>query len=80
MNKIVLAAVIVLLTGCVSSKKFNELTAKFQDCQDLSKNLKDQNQTLAVQVAEIQSRNSKLQSDLNDLTQSTTNKTKPSKA
>lgn len=68
MNKIVFAAAIILMTSCVSSKKFNELTTKFQDCQDQTRNLTNQNEALSVQVAEFQSKNSKLQSDLNTLT------------
>ena len=67
MNKIVFAALIFSVTACVSSKKFNELNGKFQDCQTQSQNLKEQNQGLKVQLTELQSKNEKLDKDVANL-------------
>lgn len=68
MNKIVVVIVVFFtFSACVSSKKFNELTGRFQDCQTASQNLKAQNQALNVQVTELQSKNEKLESDVAEL-------------
>jgi chemotaxis protein MotB len=60
MNKILLISVIFLLTSCVSSKKFNELTSTFES-------LREQNQTLKVQNTELQGRIEKQMKDIEDL-------------
>ncbi|MDP3433437.1 MAG: OmpA family protein [Bacteroidota bacterium] len=60
MNKILLISVIFLLTSCVSSKKFNELTSTFES-------LKEQNQSLKVQNTELQGRIEKQMKDIADL-------------
>ena len=60
MNKILLIAVIFLITSCVSSQKFNELTSNFDS-------LREQNQTLKVQNTELQGRIEKQMKDIADL-------------
>jgi len=60
MNKILLISVIFLLTSCVSSQKFNELTSSFES-------LREQNQRLKVQNTELQSRIEKQMKDIADL-------------
>jgi chemotaxis protein MotB len=60
MNKILLISVIFLLTSCVSSQKFNELTSNFES-------LREQNQSLKVQNTELQSRIEKQLKDIADL-------------
>lgn len=60
MNKILLISVIFLLTSCVSSKKFNELTSTFES-------LREQNQTLKVQNTELQGRIEKQVKEIEDL-------------
>ncbi|MDO9614907.1 MAG: hypothetical protein Q7J86_10345, partial [Bacteroidota bacterium] len=60
MNKILLISVIFLLTSCVSSQKFNELTSSFES-------LREQNQSLKVQNTELQSRIEKQIKDIADL-------------
>ncbi|MBW8332513.1 MAG: OmpA family protein [Prolixibacteraceae bacterium] len=60
MNKILLISVIFLLTSCVSSKKFNELTSTFES-------LREQNQSLNVQNTELQGRIEKQVKEIEDL-------------
>ncbi|MDP2888711.1 MAG: OmpA family protein [Bacteroidota bacterium] len=60
MNKILLISVIFLLTSCVSSKKFNELTSTFES-------LREQNQSLKVQNTELQGRIEKQMKDIENL-------------
>jgi chemotaxis protein MotB len=62
MNKILLISVIFLLTSCVSSKKFNELTSTFES-------LREQNQSLKVQNTELQGRIEKQMKDIEDLSE-----------
>lgn len=67
MNKIFLLSVIFLVTSCVSSKKFNQLTSDFQECENTVQTLKEQNQTLKVQNTELQSRVEKQLKDIDDM-------------
>ena len=60
MNKILLISVIFLLTSCVSSKKFNELTSTFES-------LREQNQSLKVQNTELQGQIEKQVKEIEDL-------------
>lgn len=60
MNKILLISVIFLLTSCVSSKKFNELTSTFES-------LRVQNQNLQVQNTELQGKIEKQAKEIEDL-------------
>ena len=50
MNKILFISIIFLASSCVSSKKFNQLTFDFQECENNVQTLKAQNQTLEVQI------------------------------
>lgn len=60
MNKIFLISVLFLITSCVSSKKFNELTSNFDA-------LREQNQTLKVQNTELQGKIEKQVKEIEDL-------------
>ncbi len=60
MNKIFLISVLFLITSCVSSKKFNELTSNFDS-------LREQNQTLKVQNTELQGKIGKQEKEIEDL-------------
>lgn len=68
MNKIFFISVIFLMTSCVSSKKFNQLTSDFQESQNSVQTLKEQNQSLKVQNTELQSKLEKQLKDNTDLT------------
>lgn len=68
MKKLIAFSLIVLVTGCVSSKKFNELTGNYQESQKTVRLLKDQNQDLNARNTEFQSKLDKLQKDYQDLT------------
>lgn len=67
MNKILFVFVIFLLSSCVSTKKFNQLSANFQDCEKTVQTLKDENQSLKVQNTELQSKVDKHLKDIQDL-------------
>lgn len=68
MKKLIAFSLIVLVTGCVSSKKFNELTGNYQESQKTVRLLKDQNQDLNARNTEFKSKLDKLQKDYQDLT------------
>lgn len=75
MNKIFIFILIVSLgTSCVSSKKFKALTGNFQESEKTVRSLKEQNEALKVQIADLQSKlekqikdNANLDSQLNSL-------------
>lgn len=67
MNKILFISIIFLITSCVSSQKFNQLTGDFQECENTVQTLKEQNQTLKVQITELQSRVEKQIKDIDEL-------------
>jgi len=67
MNKIIIVFVIFLLSSCVSTKKYNQLSGNFQDCEKTVQTLKDQNQSLKVQNTELQSKLDKQLKDIQDL-------------
>lgn len=67
MNKILLISIIFLLTSCVSSNKFNQLTRDFQVSESTVQSLKEQNQEMKVQITELQSKVEKQLKDLEDL-------------
>jgi chemotaxis protein MotB len=67
MNKILFISIIFLITSCVSSKKFNQLTSSFQVSEKTVESLKEQNQTLKVQNTELQSRIEKQMKDIGEL-------------
>ena len=56
MNKLLIVFCILLLSSCVTSKKYKQLTANFQECEKTVKTLNEQNQTLKVQNDEAQSK------------------------
>ena len=69
MNKIsVIIIIIFLITSCVSSKKYNQLSGNFQECEQTVQSLKEQNQTLKVQNTELQSKIEKLLKETSLLT------------
>jgi chemotaxis protein MotB len=67
MNKIFLFSIIFLVTSCVSSKKFNQLTGDFLECENTIQSFKEQNQTLKVQNTELQSKVEKQIKDIEEL-------------
>ena len=67
MNKIVVFSLVILITSCVSSKKFNQLNGNFQESQKTVQTLKEQNQDLNVRNTELQSKLEKLQKDSQEL-------------
>jgi chemotaxis protein MotB len=68
MKKFIAISLIVLITGCVSSKKFNELSGNYQQAQKELGLLKDQKQDLTVKNAEIQGKLDQLQKGYQNLT------------
>lgn len=68
MKNFIAFSLIILVTGCVSSKKFNELNGNYLDSQKTIQGLKDQNQALDDRNHEIQSKLDKLQQDYQQLT------------
>lgn len=68
MNKTFIFIFILFVgTSCVSSKKFNELTGNFQECEKTTQALKEQNQILKVQNTELQSSIDKQIKDIQEL-------------
>ncbi len=67
MNRIVALSLVILITSCVSSKKFNQLNSNFQDSQKKGQLLKEENQDLNVRNTELQSKLEKLQKDYQEL-------------
>ena len=63
MNKITIVVLIVLLSSCVLPRKFNDLNARFQECEQQNENLNQQIQSLKVQNTELQSKLDKLTDD-----------------
>jgi chemotaxis protein MotB len=67
MNKILIVFSILLLSSCVTSKKYNQLTANFQESEKMVQSLKEQNQSLKVQNDQAQIRIEKLTMEYDDL-------------
>ena len=67
MNKILIVFSILLLSSCVTSKKYNQLTANFQESEKMVQSLKEQNQLLKVQNDQAQIRIEKLTMEYDDL-------------
>ena len=67
MNKILFIAIIFLITSCVSSRKYKDLTGRFNTSESVVETLKSQNQALKVQNTELQSKVDKLGKDLEDV-------------
>jgi chemotaxis protein MotB len=56
MNKLYYIFIILLVTSCVSSKKYKELSGNFRECEQTTQQLTEQNQILKVQNTELQSK------------------------
>lgn len=67
MNKLFFISIIFLITSCVSSKKFNQLTTDFRASENTIQSLKEQNQSLIVQNTELQSKVEKQIKDIGEL-------------
>ena len=67
MKKILFFSIILLITSCVSSKKYKQLTADFQASENTVQSVKEQNQSLKVQITEMQSRIEKQMKDIGEL-------------
>jgi len=67
MNKILLISIIFLITSCVSSRKFNQLTGDFQECENTVQSLREQNQALNIQNTELKTQVEKQMKDIEDL-------------
>jgi len=67
MNKLLFVFILFFLSSCVSSKKFNQLTGNFQDCERAVQTLKEQNQSLNVQNTELLSKIEKQIKDIEEL-------------
>jgi chemotaxis protein MotB len=67
MNKLLFVFTFFFLFSCVSSKRFNQLTGNFQDCEKTVQTLKEQNQSLNVQNTELQSKIDKQIKDIEEL-------------
>jgi len=67
MNKILLISIIFLITSCVSSRKFNQLTGDFQECENTVQSLREQNQALNVQNTELKTQVEKQMKDIENL-------------
>ncbi len=67
MNKFFFISIIFLMTSCVSSKKFNQLTTDFRASENTIQSLKEQNQSLIVQNTELQSKVEKQIKDIGEL-------------
>lgn len=67
MNKILYIIVIFLMTSCVSSRKYKELTGQFNASETTVQTLKGENQALKVKTTELQSKVDKQVKDLEDL-------------
>lgn len=68
MNKLVFVSLIFLITSCVSSKKFNQLSSDFQKSEKTVESLEEQNQNLKVQITELQNNLDELKKVKEELT------------
>lgn len=68
MNKLLSVFAFLFLFSCVSSKKFNQLTGNYQDCQKTVQALKEQVQSLETKTTELQSKINKQIKDIEQLT------------
>jgi chemotaxis protein MotB len=67
MNKLLFVFAFFFLFSCVSSKKFNQLTGNFQDCEKTVQTLKEQNQILNTKNTELQSKIDRQIKDIEEL-------------
>ncbi|MFY9150731.1 MAG: OmpA family protein [Prolixibacteraceae bacterium] len=68
MNKLLFVSLIFLITSCVSSKKFNQLSADFLKSEETVQSLEEQNQNLKVQITELQNKINELKNVKEELT------------
>lgn len=67
MNKLGYIFFILLITSCVSSKKFNQVSGTLRECEQTAQSLREQNQILKVQNTELQSKIESLLKEVNML-------------
>lgn len=67
MDKLLFALTFIFLVSCVSSKKYNQLSGNYQDCQKTVQSLKEQNQTLNAKTLEQQSKIEKQIKEIREL-------------
>lgn len=67
MKKLTYIFIILLITSCVSMKKYNQLSGNLVDCEKTTQSLTEQNQILKVQNTELQSKIESLQKEVNSL-------------
>ncbi|MBL7969513.1 MAG: OmpA family protein [Prolixibacteraceae bacterium] len=68
MNKVVFIILIFLISSCVSSKKYNQLSGNYLESEKTVQSLKEQNQVLQVQNTELQSKLERLLAEKKILT------------
>ncbi len=68
MNKLLFFSLIILMSSCVSSKKYNLLNGNYQNSESAVQALTGQNQLLKVQITEQQNKIDKLLKDNEELT------------
>ncbi|MBC8006342.1 MAG: OmpA family protein [Verrucomicrobia bacterium] len=69
MKKILYVSMIFLMASCVSSRKYDQLTGRFNASESAVQTLKGQNNSLKVQNTELQSKVEKQAKDLEELAQ-----------
>ena len=65
MNKLSFILIVLLISSCVSSKKYNQLSGNLSECEKATQSLSEQNQILKVQLTELQSKNETLLKEVN---------------
>lgn len=60
MNKVFFVILLFLISSCVSSKKYNQLSGNYLESEKTVQSLKEQNQALQVQNTELQSNKERL--------------------
>jgi chemotaxis protein MotB len=65
MNKLSFIFIILVITSCVSSKKYNQLTGTLKECEQKTQSLTEQNQVLKVKNTELQGKIESLLKEVN---------------
>ncbi len=68
MNKVFFITLIFLITSCVSSKKYNQLSGNYLESEKTVQSLKEQNQALQVKNTELESKVERLIAENKNLT------------
>lgn len=76
MYKLSFILIVLFLSSCVSSKKYNQLSENFRNSEQTAQSLSEKNQILKVQLTELQSKNETLLKEVNLLKTSLTEVTK----